>query len=68
MTAGSLFIVAVNDDIPDDELRNDDFFPDVDHLLSDMPNGVSASSSNDVILSSLLGLVLGLLLVQSIWI
>lgn len=58
---GSLFIMTANCDIPDD-----DFFLDVDHLLGDMTNDAPASSSAapHVILSSLIGLVFGLLLVE----
>ena len=38
--AGVLFIVAANGDITDDEFPNDDFFPDVNDLFSDMTIGM----------------------------
>uniref|UniRef100_M8CEQ7 RING-type E3 ubiquitin transferase n=1 Tax=Aegilops tauschii TaxID=37682 RepID=M8CEQ7_AEGTA len=44
-TAGFLFIVAANGDITDDEFPNDDFFPDVNDLFSDMTIGTSTSSA-----------------------
>ena len=52
--------MVANGDIPDD-----DFFPDIDNLLGDMTNRLSASPSTApyVILSSLLELAFGLLLV-----
>ena len=64
-TAGVLFIVAANGDITDDEFPNDDFFPDVKDLFSDMTIGTSAPSATApyAILSSLLGLAFGLLLI-----
>ncbi|XP_073360370.1 uncharacterized protein [Aegilops tauschii subsp. strangulata] len=64
-TAGVLFIVAANGDITDDEFPNDDFFPDVNDLFSDMTIGTSAPSATApyAILSSLLGLAFGLLLI-----
>jgi len=64
-TAEVLFIVAANGDITNDEFPNDDFFPDVNDLFSDMTIGTSAPSATApyAILSSLLGLAFGLLLI-----
>lgn len=64
-TVGFYFIMVARIDIPDDEFLDNDFFLDIDYLLGDMTNGVSASCSTApyVMLSSLLGLAFGLLLV-----
>ena len=57
--------MVANGDSTDDEFPNDDFFPDVNDLFSDMTIGTSAPSATVLyaILSSVLGLAFGLLLV-----